>query len=91
MKSGNKAGSWLLVVLLTAAAINEIIPPQGTPLLNQFQQSASPDESNQATLDTILSDAREMEEASPGRSYANLFDAIGTNDIRSLFLSLIHI
>ena len=26
-----------------------------------------------------------MEEASPGRSYANLFDAIGTNDIRSLF------
>ena len=85
MKSGNKAGSWLLVVLLTAAAINEIIPPQGTPLLNQFQQSASPDESNQATLDTILSDAREMEEASPGRSYANLFDAIGTNDIRSLF------
>ena len=60
MKSGNKAGSWLLVVLLTAAAINEIIPPQGTPLLDQFQQSASPDESNQATLDTILADAREM-------------------------------
>ena len=85
MKSGNKAGSWLLVVLLTAAAINEIIPPKGTPLLDQFQQSASPDESNQATLDTILADAREMEEASPGRSYANLFDAIGTNDIRSLF------
>ena len=74
MKSGNKA-KLALGRFVTAAAINEIIP-QGTPLLDQFQQSASPDESNQATLDTILADARD---GRPHRSsYANLFDAIGT-------------
>jgi len=85
MKSGNHFGSWLLVVLLTAGAINEIMPPQGTPLIDQFEQEAVGTEENSATLAKILADAREMEANSPGRSYANLFDAIGTNDIRPYF------
>lgn len=77
---------WLLVIFLAAWAISEIFPPWSASLIDQFEQDASvtTDESK-TLLTTVVSEARKKEEASPGRTYANMFDAIGTNDVRALF------
>jgi preprotein translocase subunit SecD len=77
---------WLLVIFLAAWAISEITPPWSASLIDQFEQDASVNTDESKTLLTaVVSEARKKEEASPGRTYANMFDAIGTNDVRSLF------
>ena len=77
---------WLLVIFLAAWAISEITPPWSASLIDQFEQDASVSTDESKTLlTTVVSEARKKEEASPGRTYANMFDAIGTNDVRALF------
>ncbi|MDG1889765.1 MAG: protein translocase subunit SecD [Verrucomicrobiota bacterium] len=76
---------WLLVIILTVGAITEITPFKDKNLIDQFEQDATSSEDNKQLLETVLAEAREMEKASPGRTYANLFDAIGSKDISSLF------
>ena len=77
---------WLLVIFLAAWAISEITPPWSASLIDQFEQDASvSNDESKTLLTTVVSEARKKEEASPGRTYANMFDAIGTNDVRALF------
>ena len=77
---------WLLVIFLAAWAISEITPPWSASLIDQFEQDATPGaDASKTLLESVVAEARKKEEASPGRTYANLFDAIGTNDIRGLF------
>ena len=77
---------WSLVIFLAAWAISEITPPWSASLIDQFEQDASVDtDESKALLTAVVSEARKKEEASPGRTYANMFDAIGTNNVRSLF------
>ncbi len=76
---------WFLVIILTVGAITEITPFKDKNLIDQFEQDATSSEDNKQLLETVLAEAREMEKASPGRTYANLFDAIGSKDISSLF------
>jgi len=76
---------WLLVIFLAAWAFSEINPPTNKPLIDQFEQDATVTDENRSLLETVVAEARKLEEANPGRTYANLFDAIGTNDISGLF------
>ena len=77
---------WLLVIFLAAWAISEITPPWSASLIDQFEQDATASAGESKTLlESVVAEARKKEEASPGRTYANMFDAIGTNDVRALF------
>jgi hypothetical protein len=75
----------LLVIFLAAWAFSEITPPTNKPLIDLFEQDATVTDENRTLLETVVAEARRLEEANPGRTYANLFDAIGTNDITGLF------
>ncbi len=88
MKSGYY-WKWIFVVFVVAWAINEVTPPQSENLVDHFELNV--DRSNTeltATIDGILARARELESANPGREYANLMDAVGTNQLSVLFPSI---
>ena len=85
MKSGY-FWKWTFVVFVLAWAIWEITPPAGRPLLDHFAERIDRgDETRIELIDAILQEARTLQERNPGRDYANLLDAVGTNEIASLF------
>ena len=74
---------WLaLLVLVLGWSIYELNPLTGRNLLTEFERRAvSPD----ATFSNVVAQARQLEARMPGRTYANLFEAIGTNHIERYF------
>jgi len=72
----------LLTIFIVAWAAFEIYPPKGRSVLEVFKERAQkPD----ATFTNILERAHELEKELPGRTYANLKEAVGTNDITRYF------
>ncbi len=72
----------LLILLLLVWAIFEIYPPTSRPLIEYFNQRAV---AKDATFKTIYDQAKAATEAHPQRAYANLREAISTNDITRYF------
>lgn len=85
MKSGYY-WKWFFVIFVVAWAVTEMTPPQNQDLVDYFALNV--DRSDPAlgeTADGIIERARKLEEENPGRQYANLLDAVGTNDLQKLF------
>ncbi len=88
MKSGYY-WKWFFVVFIVAWAIWEITPPRSQNLVDFFALNANQSDAAQAEqINTIVAEALRLKEENPGRDYANLLDAAGTNDLRPLFPSI---
>lgn len=72
----------LLVLLVLSWSLYEMFPPTGQNLVEHFEQRAV---RRDAAFTNILNQARALEKSNPVRTYGNLFDAIGTNDISGYF------
>jgi SecD/SecF fusion protein len=72
----------LLVIFVVAWSIVELTPPTGRDLLQDFQSRAR---SKDAAFSNIVAQAQTLQKELPGRTYGNLKDAIGTNDITKYF------
>jgi SecD/SecF fusion protein len=74
---------WLaLVILLLGWSIYELNPPTSRNLLTEFvNQANQPD----AAFSNIVAQARQLEARLPGRTYGNLYEAIGTNRVVQYF------
>jgi len=71
-----------LVVFVLAWGLYEMNPPTGRDLLGYFQERAlRPD----ATFSNIVQQVVELQKQRPERKFANLREAIGTNDITQYF------
>ncbi|MBC8096323.1 MAG: protein translocase subunit SecD [Akkermansiaceae bacterium] len=80
----NRNHLWKLVLILAVLiwSIAEIFPPTATPLVEQFRKRAiRPDDNFKA----IVARAEAAEKERPQRSYANLLEAIDTNNITGYF------
>ena len=80
----NRNSYWklALVIFVLAWGLYEMYPPTNRDLATYFQQRATrPD----ATLSNIVHQAIELQKQRPERRFANLRDAIGTNDITKYF------
>src|SRR5688500_11300219 len=81
----NNFWKWALILFVLGWSLYEIYPPQGRPLLDQFNEAAANRDTN---FNAILTQARALETQRPNRSYQNLIEAIGTNDLRKYFPGL---
>lgn len=80
----NSSHLWklLLIVFVTAWAVNETTPAKNRDLLAVFEEKAkTPD----AEFKAIVDQAKKLNEKTPDRVYGNLWDAIGTNDVSKYF------
>ncbi len=78
---------WALVAFLLAWSIFSFMPPTDRDLIETFRDKA---EKPDATFSAIVKRAEELRAAdrkanAPDRSYANLKEAIGTNDVAKYF------
>ncbi len=78
----NSFWKWALVVFIAGWAISEIYPPSPRNLVEEFQAAAANKDTN---FTAIIARAKELEAVRPTRNYANLRDAVGTNDITRHF------
>jgi SecD/SecF fusion protein len=78
----NNFWKWALIAFVLGWSLYEIYPPQGKPLLQQFQESAGNRDTN---FNAIVSRAKELGNERPTREFQNLVEAIGTNDLRQYF------
>lgn len=78
----NNFWKWALVLFILGWSLFELYPPQPRNLVEQFADSAQVRDTN---FTAIVNRARELEKERPTRSYQNLLEAIGTNDIRQFF------
>ncbi|MBI1839273.1 MAG: hypothetical protein HYR88_00270 [Verrucomicrobia bacterium] len=72
----------LLILFVLGWAFYELYPPTGQNLVDYFEQKGV---RRDATFTNIVSQARALEKQNSARTYANLFDAVGTNDIVGYF------
>ena len=70
------------IVFVVAWSAVEITPPRGRDLLADFQGKAR---NKDAAFSNIVARAAQLQKELPGRTYGNLKDAIGTNDITPYF------
>ena len=75
----NNFWKWALIAFVLGWSLYEIYPPQGKPLVQQFNESAGNRDTN---FNAIVSRARELGNERPTREFQNLVDAIGTNDLK---------
>lgn len=75
---------WALVIFVVAWSLWETIPPTSRNLIEVFQEEAA---TKDATFNAIVARAQELQKQYPDRSYQNLVEAVGTNDIRTYFPS----
>ena len=71
-----------MVVFIVAWALWETYPPTNRDLLEEFKGRAVNPDTN---FTAILSRAQQLEQQAPGRSFANLLQAVGTNDLTHYF------
>ena len=83
----NRNHFWKLVFILFLLfwAIAEIYPPTARPLVDFFHRESHVRGEDSAKFNQIMDQARALEKEMPQRSYANLMEAIGTNDITRFF------
>ena len=81
MKQNNR-WRFILVVLIVVWSLYEIYPPTSRDLVQQFTTRA---ENTDATFTNILQRLAPLDAARPDREFANLQEAIGTNDIQGYF------
>ncbi len=72
----------MLVFFLLAWAAYSIYPPSSRNLIEEFADNAGKRDTN---FTAIITKARELDKDRPTRTYANLVEAIGTNDLRNYF------
>jgi SecD/SecF fusion protein len=78
----NSTWKWLAVILITAWAVWEFTPPANRNLIDQFEESAQRKDTN---FTAIVATARNLEKQRPTMDYANLKEAIGSNDLSQYF------
>lgn len=87
MNRSNLTWRFLFVVFVVAWALWSIYPPQSPNLIDVFEERAVTrgDTNLVALRQAIVEDARRRDAASPTRTFLNLREAIGTNDVLALF------
>lgn len=78
----NNQWRFLLVIFIVAWAIYEVIPPQSRDLIEEFRTRAS---NRDATFESIIENARQLQAEQPETPFRNLSEAIGTNSITKYF------
>ncbi len=80
----NRNNFWrvVLVALVVLWSLYELYPPQGRDLLVYFREKATSRDTN---FTAIVQNAQALQKAMPEKSYDNLAEAIGTNDITRYF------
>ena len=81
MKQNNR-WRFILVVLIVAWSLYEIYPPTSRDLVQEFTSRA---ENQDVAFTNILQRLAPLQAARPDREFANLSDAVGTNDIQKYF------
>src|ERR1035437_8864185 len=84
MKNPSNRWKFLLVVLVVAWSFYEMYPPAVRNLVKEFQAKAA---RKDKTFSEILERARNLQQERPERAFANLLEAVGTNDITRYFPS----
>ena len=72
----------LIIVFVVAFSLVELTPPIGRDLLADFDAKAR---NKDATFSNIVARAAQLQQEMPGRTFGNLKDAVGTNDIVPYF------
>ena len=75
----------MLVLSIIAWSLYEMYPPVGRSLAKQFQATAV---RKDATFTGIVGRVQSLDRERPERSFANMIEAIGTNDITRYFPAL---
>ena len=78
----NNFWKWVLVFFLLLWAAYSIYPPTSRDLVDEFAENAGARDTN---FTAIITKARELDKVNPTRSFNNLLDAAGTNDLRRYF------
>ena len=78
----NNFGWFIFVVLVILWSFYEIYPPTSRDLIQQFSGRAENQDTN---FTAILKRVEILQQANTNREFANLQDAIGTNDIQNYF------
>jgi SecD/SecF fusion protein len=80
----NRNNFWrfVLVVLVVLWSLYELYPPKGRDLVLYFREKAV---NRDPTFSAIFTNALALQKAAPEKSYDNLAEAIGTNDITRYF------
>ncbi|HLX95232.1 MAG TPA: protein translocase subunit SecD, partial [Verrucomicrobiae bacterium] len=78
----NDFWKFILVAFIICWSLYEIYPPTGRDLVQEFEARAG---NRDATFNGILSRLEPLQKARPDREFANLEEAIGTNDIQNYF------
>jgi SecD/SecF fusion protein len=76
------------VLFLLAWSINELYPPTGKDLIAEFERRGANKDTN---FTAIVARARELQARLPARTFGNLFEAVGTNDISRYFTNSINV
>src|SRR5688500_2755770 len=74
----------LLVLFVVGWATYELYPPTGRNITDVFADR-SDRQRRDATFSNIVERARALDKELPDRSYANLKEAVGTNDVTRYF------
>jgi len=82
MKNRNNLWKFIVVVLVVAWSLYEMYPPVARSLVTQFQTRAV---GKDEEFLRITERAQALQQARPERGFANLIEAIGTNDITQYF------
>jgi SecD/SecF fusion protein len=72
----------MLILFVVAWSIVSLTPPTGRDLLQEFQSKAR---SKDAAFSNIVARAQALEQQYPSRTYGNLKEAVGTNEIAKYF------
>src|SRR5471030_711454 len=78
----NNFGWFIFVVLVVLWSFYEIYPPTSRDLIQQFTARAENQDTN---FTAILKQVQVLQQTNSSREFANLLDAIGTNDIQNYF------
>lgn len=72
----------LLIIFVVAWSIVELTPPTGRDIMVEFETKAA---RKDAAFSNVVARAAQLQKEIPGRTFGNLKDAIGTNDITPYF------
>src|SRR6185503_11382642 len=82
----NNTWKWLLILFVLCFSLYSLYPPQSRDLLTEFVENASNKDTN---FTAMVTKAREFEKERPTRTYGNLMEAIGTNDITHYYPDIV--